>query len=57
VFIDWNYDGEVFRPSVADLATGDDLVKGSYSIPKGADAIRIKIVDLLFDAFKVDTQG
>ena len=54
VFIDWSYDGKVFRPSVADVPTGDDLVEGSYPIPEGAGAIRIKIVDVLSEAFEVD---
>lgn len=48
--------GEVFRPSVADVPDGDDLVEGSYSIPEDAGAIRIKIVDVLSDAFEVDVQ-
>lgn len=57
VFIDWNYDGEVFRPSVADVPTGDDLVEGSYPIPEDAGAIRIKIVDVLSEAFEADAQA
>ena len=49
VFVDWNYDGEVFRPAVADLTFGDDLVKGSYAIPEDAGAI-------LAEVFEVDVQ-
>ena len=57
VFVDWNYDGEVFRPSVADVPTGDDLVEGSYPISEDVDVIRIKIVDVLSEAFEVDAQA
>lgn len=56
VFVDWNYDGKVFRPSVADVPVGDDLVESSYSIPEDARTIHIKIVDVLSDAFEVDVQ-
>ena len=57
VYVDWNYDGEVFRPSVADIPAGDTLVKGSYSVPKDAGPIRIRIVDVLSEAFDVDAQA
>ena len=57
VYVDWNYDGEAFRPSVADIPAGDDLVKGSYSVPEDAGAIRIRVVDVLSEAFDVDTQA
>ena len=57
VFIDWNYDGEVFRPSVVDMPSGYDLVEGSYSIPGDAGSIRIKIVDVLSEAFEVGVQA
>ena len=57
VYVDWNYDGEAFQPSVADIPAGDDLVKGSYSVPEDAGAIRIRVVDVLSEAFDVDTQA
>lgn len=57
VFVDWNYDGKVFRPSVADVPVGDDLVEGSYPISEGAGAIRVKIVDVPSDAFEVDVRA
>ena len=53
VFVDWNYDGEVFRPSVADVPAGDDLVEGSYPTPEDAGAIRIRVVDVLSEAYEV----
>ena len=56
VFIDWNYDGEVFRPSIVDMTAGDDLVEGNYLVPEDADAIRVRVIDALFEAFEVDTQ-
>ena len=56
VFIDWNYDGEVFRPSVADMPVGEDLVEGSYSIPEDAGVIRVRVIDVLSEAFEADTR-
>lgn len=57
VYVDWHYDGKVFRPSVADLPAGDALVKGGYSVPEDAGVIRIRIVDVLSEAFDVGAQA
>lgn len=57
VYVDWHYDGKVFRPSVADVPAGDALVKGGYSVPEDAGAIRIRIVDVLSEAFDVGAQA
>ena len=54
VFIDWNYDGEVLRPDIADMPSGEDLVEGSYTLPEGAGDIRVKIVDVTAEAFEMD---
>lgn len=50
VFIDWDCDGEVFRPSAADIPARRGLVSGVYPVPQGAGRIRIKAVDLLMGA-------
>ena len=54
VFIDWDYDGAVLRPDIADMPLGDGLVEGSYAVPEGAGAIRVKIVDVLSEPFETD---
>jgi hypothetical protein len=56
IFIDWNYDGKVFRPSVADMPAGDELVEGQYAIPEDADSIRVRVVDVLCEAFEADAR-
>jgi len=53
VFIDFNYDGEVLRPTVTDVAEGKELVRGEYEVPKDAGTIRVKITDLLSDVLEV----
>ena len=50
VFIDWDCDGEVFRPSAADIPARRGLVSGVYPVPQGVGRIRIKAVDLLMGA-------
>lgn len=54
VFIDWNYDGETMRPSVTDIPGKDELVTGSYEIPKDATRIMVKITDLLSESLEVE---
>jgi adenine-specific DNA-methyltransferase len=36
VLIDWNYDGAVLQPSVVDIPSDDDMVKGVYPVPNEA---------------------
>ena len=52
VKIDFNYDDEAMKPSVVDLPEGNELVKGSYSIPEDAGTIRVKITDLLSESLE-----
>ena len=52
VKIDFNYDGAVLNPSVADIPEEDELVKGSYPIPEDAGTIRVKITDLLSESLE-----
>lgn len=54
VMIDWNYDGAVLQPAVVDIPEGEELVAGSYLIPKDAGTIRVKITDLLSEALEVE---
>jgi DNA modification methylase len=52
VLIDWNYDGAVLTPSVVDVPGDDEIVSGSYPIPKEAGTIRVKITDLLSESWE-----
>jgi site-specific DNA-methyltransferase (adenine-specific)/adenine-specific DNA-methyltransferase len=52
VMIDWNYDDNVLQPKMIDVPEDDDLVKGEYPIPPNAKKIRIKITDLLSEAYE-----
>lgn len=47
VQIDWNYNGEVFRPGLNDMPGKKELVKGRYKLPPDYGDIRVKITDLL----------
>ena len=52
-WIDFNYDGAVFSPTVIDIPEGSDIVKGSYRIPADAGTIKVKITDLLSESCEV----
>lgn len=52
VMIDFNYDGAVFTPTVVDVPEHDEMVEGEYEIPEDAGNIKIKITDLLSEAFE-----
>ena len=52
VKIDFNYDGGVMNPLEIDLPAGNELVKGTYSIPEDAGTIRVKITDLLSESLE-----
>lgn len=54
VFIDWNYDGEVMRPSVCDIPEKNEYVSGIYDIPEGAERIKVKITDVLSESLEVE---
>jgi site-specific DNA-methyltransferase (adenine-specific) len=57
VFIDWNYDGNVFRPTLPDVPEDEKLlVRGEYEIPSTATSIRVKITDLLSESIEVDVK-
>lgn len=52
VYIDWDYDGETMKPAVIDIPEDKKLVSGQYDVPEGARNIKIKIVDLLSEAYE-----
>jgi adenine-specific DNA-methyltransferase len=54
VMIDWNYDGAVLTPTTVDIPEKDELVSGTYPIPKDAGTIRVKITDLLSESLEVE---
>jgi site-specific DNA-methyltransferase (adenine-specific)/adenine-specific DNA-methyltransferase len=54
IMIDWNYDGAVLTPTTVDIPEKDDLVSGTYPIPKDAGTIRVKITDLLSESLEVE---
>lgn len=56
VFVDFNYDGKVLKPSITDVAEGKTLVKGEYDVPKSAGVIRVKITDLLSDVLELNVE-
>lgn len=51
--IDFNYDGSVFTPTLVDIPSKNEVVKGVYSIPADASTIRIKITDLLSESIEI----
>lgn len=52
VMIDWNYDGAVLEPAVADVPEKNELVAGRYPIPADTGTIRVKITDLLSESLE-----
>ena len=52
VLIDWNYDGAVLQPTVVDIPSKNDFVKGAYKVPEDAGTIRVKITDLLSESWE-----
>lgn len=54
IMIDWNYDGVVMQPTVTDVPSKNELVKGIYDIPEDFGTIKVKITDLLSDSLEVE---
>jgi adenine-specific DNA-methyltransferase len=52
VLIDWNFDGAVLQPVLLDVPEKDELVAGTYEVPKDAGTIRVKITDLLSESWE-----
>lgn len=58
VMIDWNYDGAVFTPTEVDVPEGKSAkVKGTYTVPADAGAIRVKITDVLSESWEKTVWG
>ena len=56
IMIDWNYDGVVMQPAVADVPGKSELVKGVYNIPEDSGTIKVKITDLLSESLEVEVR-
>lgn len=54
IMIDMNYDGGVLHPSVIDVPEKNELVLGTYDIPKDAGTIKVKITDLLSESLEIE---
>lgn len=52
VMIDWNFDGEVFKPEMVDVPEKNEMVKGEYVIPEKTKMIKIRITDLLSESYE-----
>jgi len=52
VVIDWNYDGAAIEPSVVDIPDANGFVSGIYKVPADAGTIKIRIIDLLSEAYE-----
>jgi len=52
IMIDFEYDGNVLKPSVTDIPDKKSLVKGTYNIPLNAKKIKVKITDLLSESIE-----
>ena len=52
IMIDWNYDGAVLTPALADIPDKNDLVDGRYQVPESAGTIRVKLTDLLSESWE-----
>ena len=59
VMLDFNFDGAVFNPTLVDLPSKNELVRGSYAIPADAGTIKVKITDLLSESWEgtLDVSG
>lgn len=57
VIVDFNYDGAVLNPTILDVPTKNDFVKGIYNIPHDAGTIRVKITDLLSESLEVSIEN
>lgn len=54
IMIDMNYDGGVLQPTVIDIPEKNELVLGTYGIPKDAGTIKVKITDLLSESLEIE---
>lgn len=52
IMIDFDYDGTVLKPTVIDIPNRNELVKGEYEIPKDANIIKVKIIDVSYKIYE-----
>lgn len=52
IVIDWNFDGAAMEPSIIDMPSKLEFVKGAYDVPAGAGTIKIKIIDILSESYE-----
>ena len=56
VMIDFDFDGKVLHPQVMDISEKNELVKGTYDIPKNHGRIKVKITDLLSESIEIEVK-
>ena len=54
IMIDFNFDGVVMQPCIADIPDKKDLVSGIYDIPEDAGTIKVKITDVLAESLEIE---
>jgi DNA modification methylase len=54
IVIDLNYDGNVIKPSIIDIPSKNELVKGEYTIPSDVGKIKVKITDISLETFEFE---
>jgi site-specific DNA-methyltransferase (adenine-specific)/adenine-specific DNA-methyltransferase len=54
IVIDLNYDGNVIKPSIIDIPSKNELVKGEYDIPNDVGKIKVKITDISLETFEIE---
>lgn len=56
IVIDFNYDGQVLRPTVTDIPDKKDFIRGTYTLPSNRGVIRVKITDLLSESLEIEVR-
>ena len=52
IMIDFDYNRMVFKPTIIDMPSKNELVKGEYEIPKDASVIKVKITDVSYKIYE-----
>ena len=56
IMIDWNFDGAIMEPTVTDIPSKGETVRGIYEIPADAGTIKVKITDVLSESLEVEVK-
>jgi DNA modification methylase len=56
VMVDFNFDGNILNPTIADIPEKNEYVVGKYKVPAGTKKIKIKITDLLSESFEKEIE-